>query len=205
MAELNKARLENPAFNKVEFLPSEDLAELGKPAPPIDLNVVPGNGTASELTRREETGAADPATPYTLPPEVIEAARIIAESTPQAPTGNHSDVAASIREKYSHKLADSYRPPKLQRPEGGLSKYGDGIEIRSNESSHHFIKRDYGFWMADMAQLGSSPYAPAGYKVRSLCCLMPKQIISYQFVRRTNPAFSRCGEMSRTSAPWATE
>lgn len=132
---------------------------------------------------------------------MVEAARIVAESTPQVPTGNHSDVAGSIREKYSHKLADSYRPPKLQRPEGGLSRYGDGIETSSNESSHHVIKRDYGFWMADMAQLGSSPYAPSGYKVRCLHCLMFKRSLASQFVRRVNIAFFRFGGMLRTLAP----
>jgi hypothetical protein len=167
VAELNKARLENPAFNKHEFLAPDDLAKLGKPAPPIDLNVPPGNSTTSGSRRRQEANSTT-AIPYTLPPEVIEAARMVAESTPQVPVGNHSEVAASIRQKYSHKLADSHRPSQLQRPEGGLSNFGDGFEMSSNASSP-LLKREYGYWMADMAQLGSSPYAPAGYQVCLAC------------------------------------
>jgi hypothetical protein len=103
-----------------------------------------------------------------VPSLFIEAARMVAESTPQVPVGNHSEVAASIRQKYGHKLADSHRPPQLQRPEGGLSNFGDGFEMSSNASSP-LLKREYGYWMADMAQLGSSPYAPAGYQVCLPC------------------------------------
>ncbi|KAG7286304.1 hypothetical protein NEMBOFW57_008612 [Staphylotrichum longicolle] len=154
IAQKNKARLENPSFNKHEFLAPEELAKLGNPAPPLDLNVLPGdNSTVAARVKRRH--------PYTLPDEVIEAARIIAESVPQIPTGDQPDA---------------YRPAKLQRPMGGLGRFGDGVEYSSNSTAvesasdgpndaSQVAKRDYGYWMADMPQLGASPYAPAGYKV----------------------------------------
>ncbi len=185
IAQKNKARLENPSFNKHEFLAPDELAKLGNPAPPLDLNVVPGDNItiAARVKRRQSlnsttdaAAAADDKSPYTLPDEVIEAARLIAESTPQIPTGDHADVAAAMRQKYGGNSAGgSNRPPKLQRPMGGLARFGDGVEYSSNSSAvgsvsddpsaSHAAKRAYGFWMADMAQLGASPYAPAGYKV----------------------------------------
>jgi len=186
IAQKNKARLENPSFNKHEFLAPEELAKLGMPAPPLNLNVLPGDNStvAARLKRRQSlndtTSAAadaDDKSAYTLPDEVIEAARIIAESTPQVPTGDHADVAAAMRAKYgSNSAGGSQRPPKLQRPMGGLGRFGDGVEYSSNstavdlgsdgpDDASRVAKRDYGFWMADMAQLGASPYAPAGYKV----------------------------------------
>ena len=185
IAQKNKARLENPSFNKHEFLAPEELAKLGNPAPPIDLNVLPGgNSTVAARVKRRQylndttdaAAAADDKSPYTLPDEVIEAARIIAESVPQIPTGDQAEVAAAMREKYGSKSAGgSNRPAKLQRPMGGLGQFGDGVEYSSNSTAvgsvssgsdtSHAAKRDYGYWMADMAQLGASPYAPAGYKV----------------------------------------
>lgn len=186
IAQKNKARLENPSFNKHEFLAPEELAKLGNPAPPLDLNVLPGdNNTAAAGVKRRQldndttaaAAASDDNSPYTLPDEVIEAARIIAESVPQIPTGDQPDVAAAMRAKYGGNSAGgSYRPAKLQRPMGGLGRFGDGIEYSSNSTvvesasdgpndASQVAKRDYGYWMADMPQLGASPYAPAGYKV----------------------------------------
>lgn len=172
VAERNKARLENPAFNKHEFGSPEELVEQTRPAPPLDIDAVPLNGTLrrrqdQEGEGEEEDTQADPS-PYTLPPEVIEAARLVAESTPQIPTGDQADVAAAIREKYSHKLADTNRPPQLKKPEGKLSVFGDGVEYGSNVtagSSSTLSKRDDEYWMVEMAQLGEAPYAPSGYQV----------------------------------------
>ena len=187
IAQKNKARLENPSFNKHEFLAPEELAKLGKPAPPLDLNALPGdNSTVAARVKRRQShndttaaeAAADDKSPYTLPDEVIEAARIVAESVPQIPTGDQPDVATSMRAKYGGNSAGgSHRPAKLQRPLGGLARFGDGVEYSSNstavdagsdgpdDAASHVAKRNYGYWMADMAQLGASPYTPAGYKV----------------------------------------
>jgi len=98
---------------------------------------------------------------YTIPPELIQAARLLAEANTLVPEGNHTDVAAAMKAKYGHKHRDTNRPKKLKQPEGLLSIFGTGHE--SNDTS--VSKRDSGYWMVDMAQRGLAPYASSGYKV----------------------------------------
>jgi hypothetical protein len=197
VAELNKARVENPAFNKHEFINGSQLAALGNPAPLLDLDIVSTNSTVLKMKKRQlsnstTTTNSTNASPYSLPTEVVEAARIVAESTAQVPTGDHENVAADIRRKYSHQQADTNRPPKLKTPEGLLSEFGGGIE--SNVST--LSKRAYGYWMADMPQLGASPYAPAGYKVTIIPATTPRWRTD-----RANKLRFRSGEMLRIMAP----
>lgn len=172
LAEINKLRVYQPLFNKHEFLNGSELASKGNLAPPLDYRDVSTNTTLSKTKRQSSpsnstTNSTSPGA-YTIPPELAEAARILAEANTRAPEGNHSDVAAAMRQKYSHNLQDTNRPEKHQRPEGLLSKFDDGHE----GNSPTLDKRDSGYWMVDMAQRGSAPYANPGYKVSDTLCLI---------------------------------
>ncbi len=98
---------------------------------------------------------------YHISPEVAEAARIVAESSPQIPTGNHSEVVASARNTFLHHDSPSSNntnaPPRWQTPEGRLSVYGAMGNTTQQSNS--------GFWMLDMASHGASPLASPGYQV----------------------------------------
>lgn len=154
----NKARFENPKFNKDEFAPRP---REPRPAPPLDYGA-----TNSTLPRRQSSKLGSNSTAsssgYSIPPELVEAARLVAESTPQSPTGDHEQVAASIRNKYGHKLNDTNAPKPLTPPGGRL--HGWALpDMVANASD--FQKRESGYWMVDMPHRGASPFAPAGYKV----------------------------------------
>jgi len=152
----NKARLENPKFNKLEIA---QLSEDPKLAPPLEYQ-----GSNDTLTKRQSnnsTGLASDNSAYTIPAELAEAARIVAESTPQVPTGDHGDVAAQIRQKYTSNNNDTNIPASRGAPEGRLSAWAP--EFLGNSSQAQ--KRDSSYWMIDMPQLGSSPFGPNGYQV----------------------------------------
>ncbi|KAK8029707.1 pectin lyase-like protein [Apiospora rasikravindrae] len=148
LANINKARLENPRFNKNEIKTNPQPPRL---APPLEIT----NSTIAHQ-RRQEGNSSGSAIPYSIPPKLASAARLVAESTPQVPSGNHSEVAESIKHKYALKTNDTNIPKPLKTPEGGLAVFGDD----SGPS-----KRAEGFWMAAMGDDGQSPLAPSDYKV----------------------------------------
>lgn len=157
---VNKARVENPHFNNYEFQSGSTTPNL---APALNASSLINNGTA--LRRRQQKGnntVEGAATSYSIPPKLAEAARIMAESTAQVPSGNHSEVAAAMRKKYAHKTNDTNVPPSLKTPEGRLSVYGDDYEAISGAVK---AKRANEWWMVGMGPAGASPFAPAGYKV----------------------------------------
>jgi hypothetical protein len=151
----NKARLESPHFNKDEFAKPSREPSL---APPLRI----ANST-SPLSTRQTSAQNVSSSAYTIPQEVVEAAKIMAESTPQKPTGDHEAIAARIKQKYSRKLNDTNAPRPLGTPEGRLEAWALPESIGN---SSELLKRDSSYWMLSMPQLGSNPYAPAGYKVR---------------------------------------
>jgi hypothetical protein len=142
LAEINKARVEHPSFNKYEMVEDSDLSLAG----PLDYS---SNSTKA----KRDTGAA----PYVIPSELQDAARTVAESKPQKPSGDHAQVAARIKAKYDHKNNDTNSPDPLDRPDGRLGEFGP-------DSKQKVMERAAGYWMVDMPQLGLAPYAPKGYK-----------------------------------------
>ncbi|PTB47605.1 carbohydrate-binding module family 50 protein [Trichoderma harzianum CBS 226.95] len=150
----NKARLESPHFNKDEFASPSREPSL---APPLRIVNETSTLSAREISQQNVSSSA-----YTIPPEVVEAARIMAESTPQQPAGDHADIAARIKQKYSHKLNDTNAPKHLGTPEGRLGAWAMPDSVGN---SSEVLKRDSSYWMLTMPQLGSNPYAPSGYKV----------------------------------------
>ncbi|KAK8098917.1 LysM domain-containing protein [Apiospora kogelbergensis] len=178
LSEVNKLKIEQPLFNKYEFLSESDLASKGQLAQPLDYTGSSVMNTSQDANaKREEVSPLTspssspsrlpPSKTYTIPPELAEAARIVAEFKPQRPNGNHSEVAERMREKYNLKANDTNRPEKLKRPEGRLATFGDGFE--GSEAIpfglNRVNRRASGYWMVDMAQLGTAPYAATDYKV----------------------------------------
>lgn len=160
LALVNKARIERPRFNKYEFNPGSAPPAL---APALDPSAIVSN--SSSLRRRQLQGNSTddvPVNNYSISPELAEAAKILAESTPQSPKGNHSDVARAMRKKYAHNTNDTNTPDAHKTPEGRLSIYGDDASAQ---------KRADEWWMVAMGPSGASPFAPEGYKV-SLVTLM---------------------------------
>lgn len=184
LKEVNRVRLENPLFNKHEFKQDLKNPEL---APPLDYS-----NSSTVLHRRGDTNSSvEDTTVYTIPAELREAARIVAESEPQVPSGNHSDVAAAMKEKYALKTNDTNKPTSLKTPEGRLADFGDDGDKAT--------KRANANWMVDMGPSGSSPLAPKGYKVRRT---LTKSFFGSISMRSfTNPVVYRSGGMLETMVP----
>lgn len=173
---LNKARLDNPSFNKLEYKrqaarkgpppKSPSLLEradalhldaLGKPSSPM---------TAAEPMHGDYE--------YSISPELAEAARITAESSP--PTKLHDNPAstiASLRKKYGYRFNDTNTPQQVHiRPnglEGRIFAAEDELQlvstINTTSGSNRTKRGNPTYWMANLAQQGRSPFAPSRYKV----------------------------------------
>jgi hypothetical protein len=176
LAVRNRLRLDNPRFNSYEVLPA-DIPSANRPT---DDNTVPSildfvdvasNSTLGKRALNSTGPISEEANPdggykYSVPAEIVEAARILAESTPQhVSTGNQSDVASKIKAKYALKVNDTNAMPASF----AMTEMPSILPIASNETiplgSSGLQKRASKYWMANMQQLGSSPFAPKGYKV----------------------------------------
>ncbi|EAW15036.1 uncharacterized protein ACLA_004500 [Aspergillus clavatus NRRL 1] len=166
----NKLRLEHVQYNKYEVgTPSEVHPALD--SSPLDYSpraVKDAESSEERLTRRysESTDKYG----YSIPDELREAAKIVAESTPRSPsTGNHSAIAALTDERYGTGIQDTYVPPQAYHTYNGLSQIvldeNDSMLLRGNGTEGDLKKRaSSSWWMATMTQRGSSPYTPSGYK-----------------------------------------
>ena len=178
MALANARILENPRSNNYTVLNSTELEKTREPAPLLDYT----NSTAATLRRRQlaGNGTADgnstATLSYTVPPELAEAARIVAEASP--PSTDRSEYTAlleTVKAKFLPPVSDTnVMPPVLKRPSGLLEVVREAPSVyrfAGNASdvavaSPHIEKRDgNSWWMANIQQRGSSPFAPAGYKV----------------------------------------
>ncbi|KAM6526030.1 hypothetical protein FSOLCH5_002161 [Fusarium solani] len=155
LAVVNKDRVQHPVFNKQEFRHDDDA---GQPAPFLRYKADPN--TLSRRKDSDSEGSSNDEAGYRIPKELSQAARMVAESTPQKPKGNHSQVAEATRKKYSRKSpADTNTPKEQQTPEGLLSKFSDSYQGTKD-------KRASGYWMIDdQEHPGRSPFAPSDYKV----------------------------------------
>ncbi|CAG9998333.1 unnamed protein product [Clonostachys byssicola] len=128
-----------------------------KLAPPLNY----GQNSSSARIFSSGKLASNSTSPYSIPEEIREAARKVAESTPQIPKGDHSEVAAAIKQKYRSNNNDTNAPEPLEPPDGKLGQWATSTSNMSSKVS----ERDSGYWMVDMAKRGQSPFAPSGYKV----------------------------------------
>ncbi|KAL4769861.1 pectate lyase superfamily protein-domain-containing protein [Aspergillus nidulans var. acristatus] len=95
------------------------------------------------------------------------------KEAPAIPKGDHEQVAADIRRKYSLRTNDANVPPQRLRQADGLTGSVDSWEDRAvssiNESSAETTetkaKRETNtYGMTTIEQRGQSPFAPKGYK-----------------------------------------
>ncbi|KAL6229265.1 hypothetical protein BDW75DRAFT_249917 [Aspergillus navahoensis] len=162
---VNKLRVENIHFNKHGF--KDPDAPMPKEAPALDTIAASKN-----VTKRSKS---DKSPTYSIPEGLREAARIVAESAPPAtPKGDHEQVAADIRRKYSLRTNDTNVPSQRLRQPDGLTGYVDSWEDRgvssanksSAETAETKAKRATNtYWMTTIEQRGQSPFAPKGYQV----------------------------------------
>lgn len=108
---------------------------------------------------------------YSIPPELRETAQILAESTPPPPsTGNHSTMAALMREKYGSGISNTSIPLQSYRTYDSLSdiimQNNQSVPSRNSIPKEGLRKRaSSNWWIATIVQHGANPYAPSGYKV----------------------------------------
>jgi hypothetical protein len=167
----NKLRLEHVQYNKYEVGTTSEV-HPALDSSPLDYSqraVKEAESSEERLTRRHSESTEKYG--YSIPDELREAAKIIAESTPPSPSaGNHSAIAALMDEKYGTGIRDTYVPPQAYHAYNGLSQIvldeNDSMLHSRNDTEGDLKKRaSSSWWMATMAQRGSSPYAPSGYKV----------------------------------------
>ncbi|KAF9249955.1 hypothetical protein DTO006G1_5914 [Penicillium roqueforti] len=172
LAKVNKDRTSNPNFNNLAFDKSQGAKKNSKLAA-TPLGYSPKAVESPHLIHRDATATPSSGNKaYSIPTELARAARIVAESTPNKPTGNHSLVASQIRNKYGKGRRDTNAPSQALVHSNGLSDFlstgtTDDI-VFGNDTTHGAIQKRAStskYWMATMEQNGKSAFAPAGYKV----------------------------------------
>jgi hypothetical protein len=117
MAIANKLRLDNVQYNSFSFTNSSTRQKATTLAPPLDYNNT--NVLNGTLIRRDNINATHHGNTtsfsYTIPPELAEAARIVAQASPPAPSSSdHAEVATAIRAKYQRKVNDTNAMPQVR-------------------------------------------------------------------------------------------
>ncbi|KAL6401099.1 putative glucan 1,3-beta-glucosidase [Ilyonectria robusta] len=185
MARANHAIVSNPRPNRLEVLNSTELSRARKPPPLLDYS---GNATASSLKFRRGDGASGNGTEgdmrYTVPDELIEAARLLSENWSPSDEDMGYDAAAAVvdlQTRFKIKVNDTnMMPPMLQYGSGLMApveeppsafRYSDNSsdlveptgEDQSGQGPQKRAASDW--WMSSMDQRGFSPFAPSGYEV----------------------------------------
>lgn len=174
----NKLRVENVQFNNYRLnTPSESIGGRlqQSSAPLMDYLDSTKNESLINLRRLRSTDDSEgtkriPKYGYSLSPDIIQAAKEVAEFQP--PTTSDVDYAAIARKaraKYSLGNNDTnYMAQKLIGPDG-LSEY---VLFEQGSGSHQQPLQaaipkaaTSPYWMAQVEQNGASPFAPPGYKV----------------------------------------
>ncbi|KAF6792624.1 hypothetical protein CSOJ01_14144 [Colletotrichum sojae] len=158
---------------------------LDSPRPNVYSVWVNGNFSSSEKARRQiernhTSNANSSSLAYTIPAEVIKASRILAEmKPPESPGDDYAALASSIKSRYSRPNDTNTMPQRMKRPSGLLEYVSpeeqqtvvqngtvvDGTGDEHSQSHRRLGRATVEFWQEAMPQLGSSPFAPSGYKV----------------------------------------
>lgn len=185
MAKANAAIVSEPQKNRYEVLDSTEITKVKEPAPYLDYT----NTTSASLRRRYVNGTSTSTNStrtqwrsYLVPPELAQAARIVAEASPPPPRAAQDDaLLQEILGKLAQSSTSNAMPPVLQKPNGlfeavrepaSVFRFSGNDTINSTTPvlqqqtpAKPLAKRDETWWMASHKQTGSSPFAPPGYKV----------------------------------------
>ena len=175
----NKLRLNNPQRNKYAFGSASEILVGLKLAPPLDYGQ---NGTAlnSSLSARRHlhhrstnnssiaanASGSNGSFAYTIPTELADAARIVAESKSPVPSIANLTISSmplpgtndtnAMKQALIHPDGlHGWAPGVLPSIVSAQNATDDAIEKRASST----------FWLANIQQNGQSPFAPAGYKV----------------------------------------
>ena len=182
MVPANARLLKNPQPNVRKVLDGSALAVGPQTPPPLAYE---GSNSSSSLSTRQlrrQTPSnqtvptnSSSSLAYSVPPEVVEAAKIVAEASPPDTSSEDYDaMIASIKARYATKSNDTNIMAQKIRHPSGLVQYVPQNElpmITQNEtaipgSGSGVEKRvPATFWQETIPQLGESPFAPAEYQV----------------------------------------
>ncbi|RAL06587.1 pectin lyase-like protein [Aspergillus homomorphus CBS 101889] len=169
---MNQGRLANPQLNEYKF-ESDSSVRQTDTAPALDyengsVTAETSHGETLNATKRSNNERGQKYT-YTIPPELAEAARVVAEAYPQSlPTDYGVDIAAVVAEYRPYRHNDTNVPAQKYQQPNGLDGYVHRVSIEDSlETQRTKLKKrsTTDFWLTTMGDSGSSPYAPDGYKV----------------------------------------
>ncbi|EPE04207.1 hypothetical protein F503_04722 [Ophiostoma piceae UAMH 11346] len=186
MAVANQAILEAPKQNTPEVQNATTRRRQGLKAQPLDYsadslnhaNETVSRRSALNSTARGNSSSFDRQS-YTVPAEVIDAARILAEANPLPPT-DYQTLLAEVEVRTAKRKAhfnDTNVMTQTTQRASGLVEYvpaadlaitvQNGTQVAGPEQHDGRLSRRAAttFWMETMTQRGTAPYAPAGYKV----------------------------------------
>ncbi|KAH8698403.1 pectate lyase superfamily protein-domain-containing protein [Talaromyces proteolyticus] len=170
----NQLRVQNVQFNKYEFENSTANQTQSVIIPLLDYADPVKNASLSKLHRRQATNetegmGANPKYGYILSPELIEAAKEVAESVPPSNWDlNYAEVAEGMRAKYGSRNNDTIAMTQSLVHTNGLSRYTEvdqPVSLQQPMQEARVKRAGSSYWMAKIEQNGASPYAPADYKV----------------------------------------
>ena len=197
MAAANQAILAAPKQNTPAVQNATTRRRQGLQAPPLDYSedaLRHANATVARRSALNSTAAGNQTSfdrqSYTVPAEVVEAARILAEANPLPPTDYQAllaDVNVRTAKRKAHFNDTNAMPQTTQRP-SGLVEYvraedlaitvQNGTQVAGpeqpdagtdagNDAGNARVSRRAAttFWMETITQRGTAPYAPADYKV----------------------------------------
>jgi len=169
----NKKRIENLQLNHYAF-ENATVVAAQVPAPPLNYNNTANlNGTTSQrrsVFQNTSDSNSSNGSFYRLPAELIEAARIVAESRRTIPdSSKQAALYAEVLAQYGSKKNDTNRMPQAIRHADGLFEHPSNdyekVLYANNLTEPTLETRGVStFWMANIVQNGASPFAPAGYK-----------------------------------------
>lgn len=111
---INKDLTSNPQRNTCQFQ-NESTIKANKQAPPLQYQ-------NSSITTRSINTGQNQTNAYTIPVELAEAARIVAESTPNHGLGAQGLDINAVLSKYRQTTNDTNAPPQAHRGSNGLGR-----------------------------------------------------------------------------------
>ncbi|KAH7354209.1 pectate lyase superfamily protein-domain-containing protein [Plectosphaerella cucumerina] len=191
MSHANRDIVADPRPNRLEVLNATALQEARIPPQPLDYNAIVNNSTAAPINSRRDlngTGirndtldGGDPR--YTIPEELISAARLVSENwQPPKDDGSYASAVGSLQDRYKPVVEDTQMMPPVLQYASGLQEHVDeppsAFRYGGNESGTVVVTPEIedsdsslqkraaeDWWMSSLKQRGSSPFSPAGYQV----------------------------------------